>query len=116
MKRYQQIARAIEHIQRVKNEYSERAMEEVYKTLPTGSGIDAGIFIDEERSNENRIILTFEFHHMNEDGYYDGWTFHTAIVKPSLCWGFDLRITGHNRNQIKDYLGDLFQTYLNEDC
>jgi len=50
---------------------------------------------------------------MNENGYYDGWTSHTVTVTPG--WnGPELRITGRDRNQIKDYLYDTFHYALCE--
>jgi len=52
---------------------------------------------------------------MNENGYYDGWTDHVIHVTPSLTQGFSLRITGTNRNGIKDYLVDIYGTWLDEE-
>ena len=75
--------------------------------LPSGSGVDAGSSIDLVKSKPARIVLTLSFHHMNDAGYYDGWSDHTVILTPSFD-GFDLRITGRDRNGIKDYLGDIF--------
>ena len=56
--------------------------------------------------------FTFGFHH-GRHGSYDGWTHHTAVVTPSFD-GINLRITGVNRNGIKQYLHDLFHFALNE--
>ena len=80
--------------------------------LPSGSGIDNGCTIDLGRSKQNRIVLSLGFHHMNEHGYYDGWSYHDVIVTPSLEFGFDLRITGRDRNDIKNYLYDVLQVCL----
>lgn len=85
----------------------------VRKNGPSGSGIDDGTRL--ENSSSNRIALKTSFHHMNENGFYDGWTNHILIVKPDLALGFDLHITGQDRNQIKDYLGDVYTTWLNEE-
>lgn len=79
--------------------------------LPSGSGIDSGTAIDREKSTENRIVLGTSFHHMT-DGMYDGWTEHEIIVTPSLVNSIDVRVTGRNRNDIKDYLSDLFADVL----
>jgi len=76
--------------------------------LPSGSGIDNGTQIDIERSTGEKIVLITSFHHMNSGGYYDGWTEHTVVIKPSLIHGIDLLITGKDRNEIKEYL---YQTY-----
>ena len=82
--------------------------------LPSGSGIDSGTSIDLDKSTGEKIILSFSFHHMDESGY-DGWTEHTITVKPSLQFGFTLSISGPNRNDIKDYLADVFQSVLSEE-
>lgn len=81
--------------------------------LPRGSGIDCGTKIDIDRSTGNRVVLTTSFHHMDENGYYDGWTEHTIYITPSFD-GIDLRITGSNRNQIKDYLYDCYYWCLQQ--
>jgi hypothetical protein len=81
--------------------------------MPSGSGIDAGISFDFANSSPNKLIFAFGFHHMNENGYYDGWTAHKLIVSPSLAFGMDMRITGRNRNYIKEYLYQTFEYALN---
>jgi len=52
---------------------------------------------------------------MNEHGFYDGWTEHRITVKPSLAFGFELTISGRDRNEIKDYLSDVFYLWLREE-
>jgi hypothetical protein len=79
--------------------------------MPHGSGIDNEMMIDLDRSNTKRIVFTFGFHHMNEDGYYDGWTDHELWVYPAFD-GIDMRITGPNRNWVKDHLYDTFNWAL----
>lgn len=81
--------------------------------LPSGSGIDSGTLLDES-SKPNRLVFTFGYHHMNDAGFYDGWTDHSAIVTPSLTSDFDLRITGRNRSDIKEYLQQTFDAILSE--
>ena len=84
--------------------------------MPSGSGIDSGTKLDFDRSRPNRLVFTAPYHHMNDGGMYDGWTDHDIIVTPNLSFGgFDLRITGRDRNQIKDYLGDTFAEALRQD-
>jgi hypothetical protein len=51
---------------------------------------------------------------MNDAGYYDGWTEHTVVVTPSFN-GLNLRISGSNRNQFKDYAYDCFDQALSQD-
>ena len=52
---------------------------------------------------------------MNENGYYDGWTEHTVTVTPSLQHAFSLRISGRNRNDIKDMMHESFNYALRTD-
>ena len=81
--------------------------------LPSGAGIDSGTMIDLHRSTEDRIVLTFEYHFMNEGGYYDGWGDYTATIKPTFA-GIDVDIRGRNRNDIKDYLFQGFDGALTD--
>jgi hypothetical protein len=79
--------------------------------MPSGSGIDTGTVLGDD-STASKLIFRLSFHHMNEGGFYDGWTDHSVIVTPSLAFGFDLKVTGQNRNDIKDYLAETFQHAL----
>ena len=82
-------------------------------SLPSGSGIDGGTKIDKS-SKPDRLILTMSFHHMDETGTYDGWTEHAIIVKPSLAFGVDIKITGRDKNGIKEYLAEVYQDALTQ--
>lgn len=95
--------------------HEQDAIDLVRAHMPHGSGIDNSTKIDLERSDPNRLVFSFGYHHMNEAGMYDGWTDHEAIVTPCLSFGFSLRITGRDKNQIKDYLHYVFQTALETD-
>ena len=88
------------------------AINAMAKELPGGSGLDAGTSIDIDASAPNKLVLHTSFHHMNDNGMYDGWTEHTITVVPDLAFGFDLRISGRNRNDIKDLLAELFNEAL----
>ena len=83
----------------------------VHEHMPSGSGFDCGTQMDCEQSHAEKLVLTTSFHHMNSDGYYDGWTEHTIVVTPSFS-GFNLRISGRDRNDIKDYIHDVFSHAL----
>jgi hypothetical protein len=116
---YQQIAsclQAIENCRKSGNTAWEERHGETIKALvdrfmPSGSGFDNGTELDES-SKPNRLVFTTAFHHMNDGGMYDGWTEHSVIVTPDLASGFDLRITGRDRNEIKDYIGEVFHSGL----
>ncbi len=79
--------------------------------LPSGCGWDCGTKIDLDSSHGEKIVLYGSFHHMNDGGYYDGWTEHTITVTPGFR-SLNLRISGRNRNDIKDYLYETFDYAL----
>ena len=81
--------------------------------LPSGSGFDAGTVILLDECKENKIVLGTDFHHINEVGYYDGWTTHKIVITPCLRFGFDMRISGRDKRNIKEYIGDVFHDVLN---
>jgi len=82
--------------------------------LPSGSGIDCGTKIDLDESTSEKLVLNLSYHHMDDWGSYDGWTDHQIIVTPSLAFGFNLRVTGKNRNDIKEYLHEVYSCALGE--
>jgi hypothetical protein len=96
------------------DEHTRKLHEIEEKYLPHGSGIDAGCKIDMENSTGNKIIINFAFHHMNQAGYYSGWTEHSLICTPTFE-GFRMRITGRDKNYVKDYLYDTFDSILNKE-
>jgi hypothetical protein len=120
MKTYQRIAHllaAIANCERSGNtEWQARhgsTLDDLIKnTAPSGSGVDCGTKLDFDYSNENKLVFTFSYHHMDENGMYCGWTDHSAIVTASLLSGYNLRITGRDKNQIKEYLVDVYSTWL----
>lgn len=77
--------------------------------LPHGSGFDCGtVVIEEECVSGLKLVLKFDYHHMDEHGYYDGWTSHKVIVTPYFD-GIGVTVKGalprkyrHN----KEYFGD----------
>lgn len=81
--------------------------------LPSGSGFDCGTKI--LNADEKKIVFFTEFHHMNENGYYDGWTKHRITVTPDFISGINIRIYGKNRSQIKEYIHVLFHGLLMSD-
>ena len=83
--------------------------------LPSGSGVDSGTKLDLDACKPERIVLQTSFHHMAGNGFYDGWTDHTVTVTPSFVGGFDVKVSGRNRNDIKDYLGELYHDCLSVD-
>ena len=78
---------------------------------PRGSGFDAGTTLDIDASNATKLVFITSFHHMDEHGGYDGWTEHKVVVTPAF-YDFDTRVTGRDRNRIKEYIGEVFHTWL----
>ena len=117
---YQELATLISAVQRCRssgrNQWAERHEESlsqlVNNYLPSGSGVDNGTKLDLEASGPEKLVFTMGYHHMNDNGYYTGWTHHTVVVRPSLQTGFTLRISGRDKNGIKDYLRDLYHHAL----
>ena len=83
-------------------------IEKMCKALPHGSGIDGKCELQMENCKRDKLVFFVEFHHMDENGYYDGWTEHNIILTPSFIFGYDMRITGKDKNGIKDYLHQIF--------
>lgn len=79
--------------------------------MPAGSGFDAGTRLRTDKCSENRLVFDTSFHHMDAYGSYDGWTDHTVYVRATLT-GFDIRVTGSNKNDIKGYIADTFRECL----
>lgn len=123
MKVYQQFASAvnarlncIEHINSIWEEkWTTKIHELTEEFMPSGSGFDAGTILELEESTGEKLVFTTSFHHMDEHGFYDGWTEHKVIVTPSLQFGFNLRVTGRDQNEIKDYIAEVFQMALSSD-
>jgi len=85
----------------------------VNQYLPCGSGFDNGTSFDVEKSSPNKLIFNTSFHHMSEHGYYTRWTDHKVTVTPSF-WGFNVKVSGVNYNQIKDYIAECFDYCLSQ--
>jgi Zn ribbon nucleic-acid-binding protein len=121
MKTYQYLANKIGSMKRCEKQnnvewydrHREDLLECVNRYLPSGSGFDAGTSIDIHKSSEERLVFETAFHHMNGDGFYDGWSNHSVVVKADLACGFALRITGKDLNRIKDVIADVFYDALN---
>jgi len=122
MKTYEWIARKVVAINNCRaaglDNWRERHTEEleafVRDGAPSGGGFDCGtrIDLDSERSNARRLVFTTAFHHLDEHGSYDGWTEHIVTVRANLALGFELTVSGRNRNGIKDYIADMFHDWL----
>lgn len=97
------------------NKHEDKIEALVKQHLPSGSGFDCGTKIDFDESTGEKLVFTTEYHHMHESGMYDGWTEHRVIVTPSLQFGYEMKVTGRNRNDIKDYIHEQFSYALGEE-
>jgi hypothetical protein len=97
--------------------HTEKIKHIIKNYLPSGSGIDSGIEIDLDNSNDQKLIFYSSYHNMNDAGFYDGWSNFKLIVKPSLCFGFILKIVGNfgKYQSTKDYLYDIFNNDLDQE-
>ena len=119
-KLYQEIANLVQARQwGLKNgntvavEMAEKRLQEIEQNLlPSGGGLDNGTSIDLDKSTGRKIVLHCSFHHMDEHGFYVGWTEHTITVVADLITDFDLKISGRNKNEIKEYLAEIFDFAL----
>lgn len=112
---YEELARAVAAYRRGNSGFQRERIQKLMKDhLPSGSGFDRGTAICLDSSNADRLVFVTEFHHMNETGYYCGWTKHRITVTPSLAFGFDLKISGPNKNNIREYIESSFASALDE--
>lgn len=115
---YVRLARAIEAYRRcveTKNdEWLKRwrdDIDELVNEFPSGAGFDNGWRFSPQ-SSVAKLMFNTDFHHMNDNGCYDGWTEHTITVTPVLDYGFELKISGRNRNGIKELIADVVDEVL----
>jgi hypothetical protein len=99
-------------------EWEERwtqTIDDIMACGPHGSGFDAGKhLIDEPRKcTDRRLTFAASFHHMTE-GYYDGWTEHIVTVEATFN-GLGIKVSGRNRNDIKDYIAEVVGCWLGEE-
>jgi hypothetical protein len=92
--------------------HTEKLEQVVSEYLPHGSGLDGIVEVDIDKSSENKVVINIEYHHMDENGFYSGWTNHSIICTPSFIHGVDIRVTGVNKNDIKSYLEERFAEHL----
>jgi hypothetical protein len=95
-------------------EKHEEKIAELIDTLPHGSGIDGKTELDFDASRADKLVITGEYHAMNEVGYYDGWYDFKLTVTPSLVHGFTMSISGRfgKYQDVKEYLYEVFRDGL----
>lgn len=97
------------------SEWEDRHMEDIEAAVrqgPSGSGWDCGTSFDADKSGPNKLVFFGSFHHMDDVGSYDGWTEHVITVRPDFIHRLDIKISGQDRNGIKDHIYDIFHNWL----
>ena len=94
--------------------------------LPHGSGFDSGCVISPDESTHDYFVINTAYHHMDENGFYCGWSNHRIKVLPSHVHGIDFKIVSQDhrdpydkrKNSLKscfmDYLHETFHSILTE--
>lgn len=99
--------------------HGERIEDLCKNYMPSGSGFDCGTRFDPTLSTPEKLVFITDYHHMDDAGYYDGWSENVRIiVTPSLSSDFSLRITGirrKNRQRDLDYWHDTFGRALRQE-
>lgn len=67
--------------------------------LPHGSGIDNGCVVDIKKSSLSKIILSVDWHHMDEHGYYDGWSTYTVTIAATFGDMHHIKVTGGRKDE-----------------
>jgi hypothetical protein len=88
-----------------------RLAHALFKQYNLFGSFDAKLLLED--CTENKIVFEIDFHHMNDNGYWDGWTSHIVRVWPDLSCGFRLTISGVNKHDIKDYLHEVADNMMN---
>lgn len=83
--------------------------------MPSGSGFDCGTAILEDGCAHDKLVFRTSFHHMDDFGGYSGWTDHVVTVRASLAFDIDIKVSGRDRDGIKDYIAESFMASLNAD-
>lgn len=84
---------------------------ELIDKLPHGAGIDGKYCFNWEADPDRYIEFTCEYHFMNENGYYDGWTSFAVRVYPHLFLDVRLVITGKFPGKYQDVKEGLYEIY-----
>jgi hypothetical protein len=106
-----QILEALKNCQKSGNKAWEKThrehLDDLCRRLPHGAGFDCGTKLDIDASTSKKLVFITSFHHMNDNGFYSGWTEHKVIITPEFG-RYDIRVTGRDKNGIKEYIMDVF--------
>lgn len=69
------------------------ALETLMRKMPSRSGIDSGTKLLLEESSKTKLVFQVDYHHMNSEGYYCGWSTREVVITPSLIDDFHMDFT-----------------------
>lgn len=108
MKLYQKIARVASQ----KDARMERIrFDMLEKLLPIGNGIEKECEIS-LKSTKKRIVIDTAYRHPNDSYETSRLTNHQIIITPSFEEEINIRVTGKNVDNIKEYLHEVFREAL----
>ena len=105
MKLYQKIARVMSQ----KNSLKWEDLKLLNELLPNGNLIrrEGGTMIL-LKSTETKIVIDTAYWHYETSR----WTEHQVVITPNFEGGINIRITGKNEDNIKEYLHEIFREAL----
>ena len=98
-----------------KAKHTEKLNDLIREHMPSGSGFDNGTSLDHDRSGGERLTFNTAFHHMDENGSYNGWTEHAVTVRPHFIGSLQVKVSGQDKNGIKDYIAECFDAALSQE-
>jgi len=89
------------------------ALEALMKHMPSGSGIDAGTKLLLSESSADKLVFFVEFHHMDSNGSYCGWSSRKIVVSSSLVSEFTLDVededySGVDTEELNEETGETY--------
>lgn len=89
-------------------------VKHLMESAPRGAGFDSGTTLDIDSIRAGKVVFKTAFHHMGDNGM-SRWTDHTVTVTAEFG-GINVCVGGRNYNDIKDYIGEVFRTWLTSDA
>ena len=105
MKLYQKIARVASQKDDILIKWEEFVM--LQKLLPIGNGIEKECVISLKSTKKRIVIDTAYWHELLQE-----WTEHQIVVTPSFEGEINIRVTGKNVDNIKEYINEVFRKAL----
>ena len=50
----------------------------------------------QEKSTDKKIIIHVEYHHMDINGFYDGWSTFKVIITASMAYNYCMQVKGES--------------------